>query len=108
MRPPDLERAAARLDEVERRFAATPWWDYRRLDQEHRSRTLSVPDWFPDWHRFLPEDVARLAERSGRPVVAAGLLSMHPDGYVREAAVAVLARTADPQATPFLLVRSAD
>jgi hypothetical protein len=106
--PFDLDRAASRLDDAERRWAATPWWDYPRLDREHRSRTLSIPDWFPDWHLVRADDVGRLAARSGRPLAAAGLLSMHPDGHVREAAVRVLAAVVDPGAMPFLLVRSAD
>jgi hypothetical protein len=105
---PDFARAVALLEEVERRFAETPWWHYRRLDQEHRSRTFSVPAWFPDWHSFRARDVARLVELGDRPVAAAGLLSMHPSGYVREAAVRELAATASAQALPFLLVRTAD
>src|SRR5690606_15046073 len=105
---PNLDRAVDAIVEVERRFKGVPWAQYRRLDQEHRSRTLTVPDWFPDWHAIRPEHVAQVAERSGRPVAAAGLLSMHPSGYVREAAVEVLAKTPDARALPFLLVRCAD
>jgi hypothetical protein len=104
----DLDRAASRLDDAEHRWAATPWWDYPRLDREHRSRTLSIPDWFPDWHLARPDDVGHLAAHSGRPLVAAALLSMHPDGHVREAAVRVLAAVVDPAAVPFLLVRAGD
>lgn len=37
-----------------------------------------------------------------------GLLASHADGYVREAAVAALAASADPAALPFLLWRCAD
>jgi hypothetical protein len=104
----DLDRAASRLDDAEHRWAATPWWDYPRLDREHRSRTLSVPDWFPDWYLTRPDDVGHLAAHSGRPLAAAALLSMHPDGHVREAAVRVLSAVVDPGAVPFLLVRAAD
>jgi len=105
---PDLARSVAALDAIEQRFAATPWWEHHRIDRVHRGRTYSVPAEFPDWHRFRPADVADLALRSSRPVVAAGLLSMHPDGYVREAAVRILAETPEPAALPFLLVRAAD
>jgi HEAT repeat protein len=105
---PDLERAAADIAAVDATLAATPWWQYRRLDQEHRSRTLTAPDWFRDWQGVRPEDVETLAVMSGRPLATGGLLSMHSNGYVREAAVQVLAESADPNALPFLLLRSAD
>lgn len=105
---PDLERAAADIAAAEATFAATPWWQYRRLDQEHRSRTLTAPEWFRDWQDVWPEDVETLAVLSGRPLAAGGLLSMHSNGYVREAAVRVLAQSGDPNALPFLLLRSAD
>lgn len=105
---PDFERAAADVVAAGAIFATTPWWQYRRLDQEHRSRTLTAPDWFRDWQSMRPEDVETLATMSGSVLAAGGLMSMHPNGHVREAAVRVLARSADPNALPFLLLRSAD
>lgn len=105
---PDLRRAAAGLAEFDRRMSEQPWWTYGRIDREHRSRTLSVPVWFPDWHLIQPDDVGRLAARPGCGALAAELLSMHPDGYVREAAVARLARADSARAFPLLLVRAAD
>jgi hypothetical protein len=57
----DLEHVVVAVDEVERRLGQTPWWLYRRLDQEHRSRTLSVPDWFPAWYAIRPERVGAVA-----------------------------------------------
>jgi len=104
----DLERAAAAMSDVEQRFASTPWWQYRRIDREHRSRTLSTPGWFPDWHLIQPADVGRIAELSAKPVTAGALLSMHPNGYVREAAVHVLSQSGQPDALPFLIIRGAD
>jgi hypothetical protein len=104
----DVERAATAIGAVGQQLASTPWWQYRQLDRQHRSRTWSNPDWFPDWHWIQPDDVARIAERSGQPVTAAGLLSMHPSGYVREAAVRVLAQNGRSDALPFLIVRAAD
>lgn len=104
----DIGRAAATMDDIERRFADTPWWQFRRLDREHLSPTLSMPSWFPDWHRVEPQDVAQIAGQSGNPIAAGGLLSMHPNGYVREAAVYVLARSGQVSALPFLIVRAAD
>jgi hypothetical protein len=104
----DVERAAEAMDDVDQRLASTPWWQYRRLDREHRSRTWSTPGWFPDWHLIRPGDVERIADLSGKPVSAAGLLSMHPNGHVREAAVYVLARSQQADALPFVIIRAAD
>ena len=104
----DLERAAADLVVAGRLVAETPWDRYRRLDQDHRRSFWSSPAWFPEWHLLRPDDVGRLAQRSGRPLVAGGLLSMHHSGFVREAAVRVLTGAGDPEALPFLMVRSGD
>jgi hypothetical protein len=105
---PNLDRAAARLGQFDHQMQGKPWRMYSRLDREHRSRTLSVPDWFPDWHLIRPEDVDLLADRPGCRSLAAELLSMHPNGYVREAAVGQLARFDSSRALPLLLVRTAD
>jgi hypothetical protein len=104
----DLERALAGLPDVERRLAAVPWTEVRRLDQQMRGRRQSSPDWFPDWSRMAPGHVWVLAARSGQPFAVGALLSMHGSGYVRQAAVEQLAALDDPRAFPFLLVRTTD
>src|ERR1700736_3253889 len=52
----------------------------------------------------MPSD----AIRPDRPLFMLGLCAMHPDGRVRERAVRALAQLANPQAIPFLLLRTAD
>jgi hypothetical protein len=49
----------------------------------------------------------RLIDGTAGPLSTA-LASMHPDGHVREAAVAAMARGARPEFVPFLVLRSTD
>jgi len=74
---------------------------------EQRGRTLS------EWRRQAwawSRDVTpkRIRSFQSSQASAAGIASMHNDGFVREAAVEVLAASDDPLAVPFLLIRAND
>jgi len=88
--------------------AAVPWWDHPGLDTVTRRGDHATSRWFADWRRLEARHVGGLVTRARRPAIAAGVLSMHPDGWVREAAVEALARSDDEAALPFLLVRASD
>ncbi len=78
------------------------------FDAQLRHRRWSEPQELTGWFRVGPSDVAKIVRRSRDQTLAAALLSMHTNGYVREAAVREL-RTAEPsRAFRFLLLRSAD
>lgn len=74
------------------------------LDQ--RARTLS--EWRQEWYWAPAVTVARVRALARSPAAAAGLASLHPSGFVREAAVERLATSDDPLALPFLLLRAND
>jgi HEAT repeat protein len=55
-----------------------------------------------------PKDVARLCALSGEALAAASICSMHPSGYVREAAVEELSKMHDGRELPYLILQTAD
>jgi HEAT repeat protein len=100
--PHDRDPLHAALDRLVR--SATP----RALVWlEQRARTLS--EWRREgwaWSRDVTPERAR--SLPAHPASAAGVASMHSDGYVREAAVEVLSASDDPLAVAFLLIRAND
>ena len=72
-----------------------------------RTSTAFPPLRFSRWGLPAADEVARLVRGASEPVVAAGILAMHPSGYVREAALAELeGRGGD--ALVFAVARCAD
>jgi HEAT repeat protein len=72
-----------------------------------RARTLA--EWRREgwaWSRDVTP--AQTSALSTAGASAAGIASLHNDGYVRQAAVEVLAASEDPWALPFLLLRAND
>ncbi len=61
----------------------------------------------PAWEGLAPADVATLARRPAG-AVALQIAMCHRNGFVREAAVRLVATCADGQELPFLLLRSRD
>ena len=66
------------------------------------------PSWFPEWPAIRKADVPHLVRGAADPGGAAVVLSSHRNGYVREAAIAEIARLDDPLALPALIRRSSD
>ncbi|APR78865.1 Hypothetical protein A7982_04212 [Minicystis rosea] len=77
--------------------------------ERHRSLWNGWESAHPRWDALLPDDLgADAPDASGpRPAVIA-LASMHPNGFVRERAVRLLAARRDGGELPFLLVRVND
>src|SRR5260370_25965727 len=63
--------------------------------------------WWASWDRIEPADVRRLKQRASSWASLA-VLSMHRSGYVREAALRLLAETKDGTALPYLFIRLND
>jgi HEAT repeat protein len=97
-------RAAERLrDEV----AALDPAEWARMDETLRARIAGYSQLHaPRWLRA--DDVRRLSLPHGTEAAVLGLLSAHPDGYVREAAVRRLALVGDGGELPPLLLRAND
>lgn len=104
----DIDRALIELGEASEVLSRVPWHRLRRFDQEVRRRTFTDPTWFPQRGRVGPGDVATLAARSGQPALVGMVLSMSANGFVRQAAVALLAYSDSEAVLPFLALRSAD
>ncbi len=78
------------------------------VDLDHALRGPTLRDLDPfglPWTRLARSDAARLGQVS-RDLVVDAFLSMHPDGYIREDAVARLEPS--PGALPWLALRSRD
>jgi len=74
---------------------------------DHRARTLA--EWRREgWAWSSNVTPARTSALSASSASAAGIASLHNYGYVRQAAVEVLAASEDPWALPFLLLRAND
>ena len=97
----DLDRAAVTLGQLR-------WTEWRRFDAELRARTITAPDLIPGWWGISPDAVVPYCAASNEPVLTAALLSMHPNGHVRERAVRQLASVAMPNSIPALILRSTD
>jgi HEAT repeats len=80
----------------------------RRFDAELRSRSPWSTSWIGVLSSLSPSLVATLAQRSSHREKAAILLATHSSGWVREAAVPLLATQATPLSIGMLVVRSSD
>lgn len=97
----DLNRGGAILGRL-------PWTAWRSFDRDMRARTMTAPDWIPGWWTITPSTVVPYCTASEKPVLTAALLSMHPNGHVREKAVCHLASLGRVESAPALLLRSTD
>lgn len=79
--------------------------EYLWLEHNFRSGTADDPQAL---RALQPREVHAQATASGRYSVACGLLSLHWNGHVREAAVRCLGSSGEAQAVPFLLLRLND
>jgi HEAT repeat protein len=71
-----------------------------------RARMLS--EWRREWYWASDVTPVRVRALAPSPASAPGLASLHPNGFVREAAVERLTASDDPLAVPFLLIRAND
>ena len=101
-------RFLAHLDESVAALRASPASALMRTDSVIRRRWLSDPAALPGFLSVRPRDVRPLVRESSDSTFAAGLLSMHPSGYVRQAAIEQLRRDSDAAALRFLILRCAD
>lgn len=60
------------------------------------------------WRALSPKDARRLMVKHGHATPVAALLSMHPNGYIREASVRALTRDPNSLAVGALVLRCAD
>lgn len=78
------------------------------VDQEMRSRSHYRLPYPPLWVDVRPQDLRNLAELGDSSVFALGMTSFHARGFVREEAVALLAKVGTGPELPFLLLRLND
>jgi HEAT repeat protein len=98
-------RAAERMRDEAASWAPAEW---ARVDESLRPRLMYYSRVrLPEWIRG-PEDVRRIALPAGTEAAVMGVLSMHPSGYVREAAVQRLALLGGGAELPPLLLRAND
>lgn len=64
--------------------------------------------WPGVWQKLEPGAVSRLAQAADLDTTVIGLLASHANGFVRAAALEVLAQTVDGQEIPFLSLRAND
>ncbi len=102
---PDLSDHLADERHLSRLLDDTSTAELQRLDLEVR---LIGPRRSEPWESFTVADAELVMSRSQNVVAVAAGLSMHRNGFVREAAVHVLAASDDPRALRWLLLRSAD
>jgi hypothetical protein len=60
------------------------------------------------WRKLAPEAVSRLAQSANLDPAVVGLVASHPNGFVRAAALEVLAQHTEGQEIPFLALRAND
>ena len=64
--------------------------------------------WTNAWRTLAPEAISRLAQAHGFDASVVGLVASHPNGFVRAAALEVLARQTSGQEIPYLSLRAND
>ena len=60
------------------------------------------------WNSWRPEDLSAVVETSGRPVAVGALMSMHGNGWLREASVRLLSQQQTGEELRWLLLRCVD
>ena len=77
------------------------------LDEQVR-RNSYASDWSNAWHQLAPGTVSRLAQTAEFDGAVVGLLASHSNGFVRAAALEVLAEQTSGHEIPFLSLRAND
>ena len=83
-----------------------PWVELPWLDEFARHGWSHYAD--DGWHAITPRDIARISNSVNDCAVCLGVASLHPDGFVRQAALEQLCRSNKHEALPFLLIRLND
>lgn len=89
-------------------LSGTPISRWRAIDQQMRRRSITAPEWFEGFWSVQPDAVAAYADLVADPPYAIGLLAMHPDGFVRQAALAALADRQLSSLLPCAVLRATD
>jgi HEAT repeat protein len=77
------------------------------LDEQVRHSSYAY-NWPSAWHQLAPGAVSRLAQMAALDTTVIGLLASHANGFVRAAALEVLAQRAGGEELPFLSLRAND
>jgi hypothetical protein len=77
------------------------------LDEQVRHSSYAYY-WSDAWHQLRPEAVSRLAQTAEFDAAVVGLLASHSNGFVRAAALEVLAQHTSGQEIPFFSLRAND
>lgn len=100
------ELATEAIDAIDLLMVAASDEQLLQLDEQIRSE---LPWWASRTLRGVPYTVLQLTEDSNRNLATIyGVLSCHPNGHVREAAVRVLSGIRDGSELPYLLIRLND
>jgi hypothetical protein len=78
------------------------------LDEQVRHRSHAYDSWRGAWQKLAPGAVSRLARAADLDPTVIGLLASHANGFVRAAALEVLAQSVGGQEIPFLSLRAND
>ena len=92
---------------VESLLAKVSGVDLLRLDQSFRSY-YNYHDSLRNWTEIKPSSLNKLDRSSISNLSVLGILSFHPSGYVREAAIGRLAAITTGNELPYLLIRLND
>ncbi|MEL6894106.1 MAG: hypothetical protein AAFP84_21125 [Actinomycetota bacterium] len=81
---------------------------WRTIDHDMRRRTYTSPDWFDGFGSVQPDAVPEYASLVVDAPNAIALLAMHPNGYVRQAALQVLTDRQLDSLLPTAVLRATD
>jgi hypothetical protein len=82
---------------------------FRLFWLDEQVRHSSYADyWSGAWQKLAPGAVSRLAQSADLDISVIGLVASHSNGFVRAAALEVLAQSVDGQEIPFLSLRAND
>lgn len=103
-----LSAIVASLDKGYALLSALDWSEWRAFDADLRARSMTAPDWIPGWWEIGASAVADYCRLSATPELSAAILTMHPSGHVREAAIRTLSRLNSSSTIPALVLRATD
>lgn len=99
------EESSAAAEAIHSLLQVTPSEDLPWLDEQIRSWGYEPGS---EWSRLRPEEVRKASFPAECELSILGLISFHPNGYVRQEAIRRLSETANPESLRFLLVRLND
>lgn len=101
----DPHVSAAAWEAVHRLFSSVDIGDLTDFEQRMRGHyKYSTPR--SSWYRMVPADLFNTDHRDD--LIALGLATFHPNGYIRQAATVCLGNLRDARVLPFLLIRLND